>query len=281
MTSGDTAYKKRNIGMWDEVAPRYHRRWAGADTGPWESSQKLVELAGIRAGDTVLDLGCGTGAVTKKIAGVVGKRGFVVGADMSLAAIRIAKRTGGKDGRVDFVNCDAERPGIRAKFDAVTCQYALFYFPDSQAALKNMAGNLKEDGVVGISVHGNHTPYFTSILDVVTRFIPDYLPAGSPRLDRFGTVPALRGEVRRAGFRRISVREFVFSFSPGTFEDYWRGYKTYVSRPVREKLRGLPRQDKIELRRQVREGTVPYTKRGGRIVFPWQVLILTARPPSS
>ncbi len=275
---GHTEYKRQNIRTWNEIAPRYHRRWAGTSTGPWRSSDKLVQLSGIKKDDMVLDVACGTGVVTGKIGDRVGDGGLVVGIDASTAAIRIAKRLSRRKRNVDFVNGDAERFSFKERFDVITCQYALFFFPNSQRALKNMAKSLKKDGVLGISVHGNNTPYYSSIIDVITRYIPDYLPTGSTRLDRFGTAPELKREVARAGFRGVSVREFDFSFSPGTFDDYWRKYRRYLPRQAREKLGGLSRRDQLEIRRQVREKTVPYTGRNGRIVFPWQVLISTAKP---
>ncbi len=59
-------YKQRNMKIWNEVAPRYHKRWASASIGPFQSTAKLIELVDINKGDTVLDLACGTGVVTKK-----------------------------------------------------------------------------------------------------------------------------------------------------------------------------------------------------------------------
>jgi len=70
-------YKKRTIKIWNEVAPRYHKRWASIDSGPFQSTTKLVKLAKIKKGDIVLDLACGTGVVTNKISSKVGKDGTV------------------------------------------------------------------------------------------------------------------------------------------------------------------------------------------------------------
>ena len=277
--SKHTEYKKENIKIWNEIAPRYHRRWASLNNGPWRSSDKLVRLSGIKKKDTVLDIACGTGVVTKKISNRVGKNGTVIGIDTSISAIKIAKRWNDRKENLDFVNSDAERFSFREKFDVITCQYALFFFANSQKALKNMARNLKKDGILGISVHGNDTPYFSSIVDVVTQFIPNYLPVGSARIDRFGTIPELKKELVKAGFRKVSVEEFNFPFSPGTFDDYWKNYRRYVAKPIKEKLNKLSRQDQLEIRRQVKEKTIPYTKKNGKIVFPWQVLISTSKPP--
>jgi len=270
-------YKQRNMKIWNEVAPRYHKRWASVSNGPFQSSKKLIELVGINKGDSVLDIACGTGAVTKEIQNKIHNSGYVVGADTSITAIKIAKKWNGKKSNVDFINIDAEKFSFSKKFDIVTCQYALFFFPNAQMALKNMRNSLKKSGKIGISVHGNNVPFFDSILDSVTKYIPDYVPSNSPNLDRFGTKSALRTEISKAGFSNIVVKEFLFQYSPGMFEDYWKNYIKYIPKPLKEKLNALEYSKRKELKLLVKEKTSQYTKKNGQILFPWQVLILTAK----
>ena len=279
MKFNHTKYKQRNITIWNEVAPRYHKRWASISQGPFASTSKLVQLLNINKGDKVLDLACGTGVVTKKIKQKVGSSGYVVGGDTSVTAIKIAKKWNGHQSNLGFVNIDAENFNFSKPFDIITCQYALFFFPNAQKALKNIKKNLKKTGKIGITVHGaaKKVPFFSSILDAVTEMIPDYFPPGSPDLDRFGTKSSLREEVRKAGFSKITVKNFIFKFNPGTFEDYWRNYLRYVAKPLKEKLDALDRQKRKELKNTVRENVKPYTLKNKTIEFPWQVLILTAK----
>ncbi len=272
-------YKQRNMKIWNEVAPRYHKRWASVNKGPFQSTKKLVNSVCINKGDYVLDVACGTGVVTNEIQKKIGKSGYVVGADTSTTAIKIAKKWNGKKDNVFFVNADAEKFSFSKKFDVITCQYALFFFPNALKALKNMKKSLKSSGNLGISTHGSKekVPYFSSIIDSVTEFIPDYIPPGSPNLDRFGTKSALKKEVSRAGFSSIKVTEFVFNYSPGNFEDYWKTYLKYIAKPLKEKLSQLGYSERKELRELVKEKTSTYTKKNGIILFPWQVLILSAK----
>ncbi len=271
-------YKQRNMKIWNEVAPRYHKRWASVNKGPFQSTKKLVELVKINKGDSVLDVACGTGVVTNEIQKKIGKSGYVIGIDTSSTAIKIAKKWNNKS-NVNFVNIDAEKFSFSKKFDVVTCQYALFFFPNAQKALKNMKNSLKESGSIGISVHGgkDKVPFFSSIIDSVTKYIPDYVPPGSPDLDRFGTKSALKSEVNKVGFSKIIVKEFVFNYSPGRFEDYWRNYLKYIAKPLKEKLNELDSSEKKELKCLIKQKTSQYAKKNGEIVFPWQVLILSAK----
>ena len=36
-------YKQRNMKIWNEVAPRYHKRWASVNKGPFQSTKKLIK----------------------------------------------------------------------------------------------------------------------------------------------------------------------------------------------------------------------------------------------
>ena len=279
MKFNHSEYKQRNMKIWNEVAPRYHKRWASISKGPFQSTAKLIDLVNINKGNTVLDVACGTGVVTKEIGKKVGKSGYVVGVDTSTTAIKIAKKWNENKSNLNFVNVDAENFSFSKKFDIVTCQYALFFFPNAQKALKNMKNSLKKSGKIGISVHGSKekVPFFSSILDSVVEFIPDYVPPGSPNLDRFGEKSALKKEISKAGFSKISVKEFIFQYSPGKFEDYWKNYINYIAKPLKEKLDELEFSKRKELKQMVREKTNQYTKKNGEILFPWQVLILTAK----
>ena len=270
-------YKQRNMKIWNEVAPRYHKRWASVNKGPFQSTKKLIELIKINKNNRVLDVACGTGVVTKQIQKKVGKSGYVVGIDTSTTAIKIAKKENKKN--LDFLNADAENLSFSKKFDIVTCQYALFFFPNAQKALKNIKNSLKKSGIIGISVHGSkdNVPFFSSILDSATKYIPDYIPPGTPDLDRFGTKSALKTEIRKAGFSNIVTKEFIFNYNPGKFEDYWQNYIKYIAKPLKEKLNTLEYSKRKEFKNLVKEKTLQYTKRNGDIIFPWQVLILTAK----
>ena len=60
-------YKQRTILVWNEVAPFYHKRWAKNEIGPFAVTKKLLDSSKIKKGDSVLDIACGTGLVTKKL----------------------------------------------------------------------------------------------------------------------------------------------------------------------------------------------------------------------
>lgn len=279
VSSTNIEYKKKMIKTWDEIAPRYHKRWAGKSIGPFQSTQKLISLAKLRSGYLVLDLACGTGAVTRRILDKIGKTGHVIGLDSSSTAIRIAKKSTPQK-NVDFTISDAENFAFNEKFDAITCQYGIFFFPNAVKALANINRSLKKNGTITLAVHGagDTVPYFSSILGSVEKFIPNYIQSGVPDLDRFGTKNNLKKTIKRAGFTNIVIREYNFWYSPGSFSKYWSNYLKYLAKPLRQKLDKLNTKQKMELKNMIRQKTIPYTK-NGTIKFPWKVLILSAKKP--
>jgi len=236
-----------------------------------------LDSSKIKKGDSVLDIACGTGLVTKKLIRKVGSKGQIYGIDSSESAIKIARKWTGDPKNLHFVRADAERIQFKTQFDAITCQYALFFFPDEQKVLRNMKKLLKKNGTISLAVHGKYNvPYFDCILEPVKKMIPDYLPK-YPEMDRFGTKETFADVIKKAGFSKIVVKKFVFQYSPGTFSDYWNNYKRHLSKPLKEKFDSLTKIQKSNLREMVKDKTLEYTKKDRKIVFPWEVLVLTAK----
>jgi len=275
--SKDIKYKQRTIMVWNEVASYYHNRWAKNEVGPFNVTKELIKSAKIKSGQKVLDLACGTGLVTKKIRSKVGKNGEVYGIDSSNSALKIAKKWVGGKKNIHFVRGDAETIEFNTKFDIITCQFALFFFPNEQRVLKNMKKFLKKNGTIALSIHGKYNvPYFDSILNPIKKFIPDYLPQ-YPEMDRFGTKEIFKRTLSKAGFQKIVVRKMTFQYNPGEFSDYWGNYKRFLSKPLKEKFNSLSNFQKKNLREMVLDNTKQYTRKNGKILFPWEVLVLTAR----
>lgn len=263
------------MNIWNEVAPRYHKRWIDPTIGPFSCASKMLELISIKGGEHVLDVACGTGSVILQLIKLVGTQGYVVGVDMSQTALNIAKQTNMVLPNLDFVNGDAETVKFTHLFDAVTCQFGIFFFPDAPAALSNLKSVIKEGGRLGIVVHGKNTPYYTCFIEEIVRYIPDFYRSDMPPLDRYAQREPLHKLVRDAGFTDIIIKDVTYTFSPGDFTSYWKNYTQYLAKPYQQKIESLTETERDNLRESIRRRTAQYTK-GNIIEFPWQVLILGA-----
>jgi ubiquinone/menaquinone biosynthesis C-methylase UbiE len=267
-------YKISSIQNWNAVAPGYHSDWASKGRGPFRSTAELVKAADIRPDDRVLDIACGTGAVSMQVARLLGPSGILVGIDFSRGALDIARSsipTG------NFVEMDAENLGLNMKFDRIVCQYALMFFPDPARVLRRLWTLFKAGGRLAMAVHGTPegVPYFSTVMEPVLRHIPDIRPEGAPTVHRFGNKADLEKVIASAGFSDIVIEEFVFEYEAGAFEEYWSDYMSTTANSIRVTIESKGVGVVSEIKAEVEKKAQKFIE-GDRIRFPWQVLIATA-----
>ena len=139
---------------WDRAVDAYEPGWQ-AQLKP--AQDVMLDLAGLKPGDHVLDVACGTGLVTFRAAKSVGETGFVLGTDIAGQMIEAAQCVAVERGMTNtrFDRCDAERlPVADATFDAAVCALGLMYVPDPLQALYEMHRALKPGGRAAVAVWG-------------------------------------------------------------------------------------------------------------------------------
>ncbi|GED15449.1 methyltransferase domain-containing protein [Aneurinibacillus migulanus] len=104
---------------------------------------------------TVLDVGCGTGAITRGIAEVVGPNGRVVGIDNNPTLIEKARQAHGETPGLTFETRDIYNLAYDGQFDIVTCARVLIWLSDPLKALKMMIRATKMGGRILIADY-NH-----------------------------------------------------------------------------------------------------------------------------
>jgi len=266
-------YKITTKANWNIVAPDYHYNWADQKVGPFQSTTELVKIADIRPDDKILDVACGTGVVSKEISQFLGPEGLLVGIDLSRTALEIASKSITFP-NTNFIEMDAENIGFNFKFDKVTCQYGLMFFPDSQKVLKSIRKILNQKGKLIVAVHGlaDDVPYFSIIMKPVLEHIPDIRPDGTPTVHRFGNPKDLESELAKAGFANIRVVKHEFSYKPGTFEEYWTDYMHSTANSIRAKLESHGKDIMNKIKQDARKNASTYEE-NGKLSFPWTILI--------
>jgi SAM-dependent methyltransferase len=106
----------------------------------------LAKLLG--PGLSVLDVGCGTGAITAGIAQAVGQDGLVVGLDRDAGLLEIARQQHGAVSNLRFEEGDAAIMNFAAPFDVVTAARTLQWVAEPGNAVMKMRQATKHSGLV-------------------------------------------------------------------------------------------------------------------------------------
>jgi ubiquinone/menaquinone biosynthesis C-methylase UbiE len=110
----------------------------------------VAAVAGVKPGDRVLDVACGTGALTLAVAERVGREGSVAGLDANPQMLAVARR---KATRIEWREGRAEAlPLPDESFDAVVSQFGFMFFEDRPKALREMMRVLRPGGRLAVAV---------------------------------------------------------------------------------------------------------------------------------
>lgn len=135
-----------------DLAARLERRAKAEDEVA--ARDTYLGLLDIVAGERVLDVGCGSGVVTREIARRVGSHGLAVGLDPSPALLAVARELAqgtGLGDHVEFREGDALRlPFPDSSFDAVVCVTVLSHVPRGEAAIPELVRVLRPGGRLGV-----------------------------------------------------------------------------------------------------------------------------------
>lgn len=113
-------------------------------------TKHVLQLAGLKPGMRVLDIGCGAGDVSFLAAQFVGPKGTVIGADKSPEASALAARraASARLTNIQFLTCDLSELELMEPVDALIGRLVLMYFPDPAAMLHRLLRFVKPGGLV-------------------------------------------------------------------------------------------------------------------------------------
>lgn len=192
----------------ENAAENYERFFVPAIGAP--IAKDLIEAAALIPGEHVLDVGCGTGVVTRMAADKVGRGGSAAGLDVNPAMLAVARAATLETETVAITWYEASAEAIPLhdeSFDVVLCQMSLQFVPSRLNALREMRRVLRVGGRLVLNVPGPTPALFEHFADALTKHVD---PAAAPFVHAVFSLHDAT-EVRQlasdVGFKRVDVTQ--------------------------------------------------------------------------
>jgi ubiquinone/menaquinone biosynthesis C-methylase UbiE len=189
-------------------------RWAAV----WPKRERLtdavtafvLDAVALRAGESVLDVGCGGGKMSLAAARVVGAEGVVVGADISMPLCRLAVRRAVDAGaeNVTFCGVDMQTETVEGgPFDVALSQFGVMFFDEPVTAFHNIRAHLKPGGHIAFACWQASEKNVWFFAPAIAELLPPP-PTPAPGKSQAGPFALADPEqtvgiLRAAGFREI------------------------------------------------------------------------------
>ena len=227
------------------VAADAYDRFMGRYSVPL--APRLADFAGVTAGQRVLDVGCGPGALTTELVARLGAEN-VAAADPSGPFVAAARE---RHPGVDVRRAAAEElPYDADAFDAALAQLVVHFMADPVAGLAEMGRVTRAGGAVAACVWdhaGGHGP--------LSIFWEAAHALGDDVLDESGLAGARAGHLTElfqgAGLREVEEDAISVLVEHPTFEEWWEPFTLGVG-PAGAYAKGLDPERQAELREQCR-----------------------------
>jgi SAM-dependent methyltransferase len=198
---------------WNAVAgPRWVAAPGFRERRNQESIALLLARLGITGGENVLEIGCGTGAMTLPIAAAVGEHGRLVAVDISEPMLEVARQRVAERGlhNVTLLLGDAQVFEFEpTAFDLATSRMGVMFFADPAAAFRNIGGALKLGGRLVFACWGSlaENRHWLISYDIALRHLgpPAPRPAHEPGPLAFADSDYIHEFLTAAGFAEIAV----------------------------------------------------------------------------
>jgi SAM-dependent methyltransferase len=270
---------------WDAAAAGWKKWWPVFERAAQQVSDRLVELAGLKAGARVLDIATGNGEPAVTAARRVGPNGRVVATDQSPGMLAIARERAASLGlnNIDYRESDAESLSIEERgFDAVVCRWGLMFMPDLPKALSGLYERLAAGGRLATAVWStaDKVPMISLANDIVRELagLPPP-PVGALEPLRLADTAILSKALADAGFSGATIERLsvVYEFdSPAAFTQF----RADVSAPFRALLGRQTPEMRQRILEAVTDAARAYTGGDGKMRSANETILFAAQRPS-
>ena len=207
----------------DGSAPELYEKYlVPAITTKW--ADDLVGRAQPSAGETVLDVACGTGVVARSASRRM-RHGHVTGLDLNKGMLAVAQTVVIEGARINWIEGSAlDLPFPAGKFELVLCQLGLQFFPDRGRALREMRRVLLPSGRVALSVYSpiERTPGANAFVLALDRVLGPNASKIKRGEHSFNASAELRELIIESGFAKVEVQTVAQQIAFPSVLDYVR-----------------------------------------------------------
>jgi SAM-dependent methyltransferase len=183
-----------------------------------------VERAGLRPGERVLDVCCGSGASALPAAEAVGPSGRVLAVDVAEPLLALGREKARQAGyaHLEFRHADLRDVAEPAGFDAVLCVFGIFFLPDMAAGLRMLWSRVRPGGRMLVTTWGPRLfePANSAFWDAVQEERPDLVRAFNP-WDTIVQPDSLEALFHQAEIDNVRVEAEPGTHPLGRPEDWW------------------------------------------------------------
>lgn len=229
-----------------DVGAEAYQRFMGRFSEPL--AVRFADLAGIRPGQRVLDVGCGPGALTAELAGRIGA-GAVSAVEPSASFAAAAReRLPGVDIRLSAAE---QLPFPDGSFDAAMAQLVVHFMADPVAGLREMGRVTRPGGVVAACVwdHGGDRGPLTAFWRAAGELDPAAVDESNLAGVREGHLAQLCAQ---AGLGSAQPAALTVRVRYATFEQWWEPFTLGVG-PAGAYVAALPPERRDALREHCRQ----------------------------
>ncbi|MDH3281358.1 MAG: methyltransferase domain-containing protein [Gammaproteobacteria bacterium] len=193
---------------------------------------RTLEVLNPRAGERIIDVGCGPGLLVHDLATEVGPEGRVVGVDTSLPMLELAERRCADLPQVELIEGDAANLSADdAAFDAVACIQVLLYIADLDRVLEEMRRVLKPGGRIAVM----ETDWRGAVLNSTMPALTDKMMEAWDQSVSSPNLPVRLGPLlRQHGFAAVRVEAIPILSTSYVEKGFSVGMMTQFSRLARE-----------------------------------------------
>ena len=273
------------IAFWNGLAGQHWTdRQQAQDTILAPVSDVLIDRVKAKAGERIVDVGCGCGATTIALAQKVGPTGHVLGIDISAPMLARARQIAPPGLPADFVLADATvYPFQPASFDLLVSRFGVMFFAEPALSFANMRRALQPSARLAFACwrEPRENPWMMAPLQAAYKHVPKLPQLGpdDPGPFSFASEQRVTSILGEAGFRGIEMEPYNLSLDVAVGHGLDAAVEGALEiGPAARALEGQPPDVRAAAANSIREALAPFAREQA-VLLAASIWIVTARVP--